>query len=79
MRTDYAAVSVTLSSRDDGAATGGNGDGLGGALDDALGSLSDSVELLVRALGVAIPVGVLALLAWLAARTVRRRRREAIL
>ena len=79
VRTDYAAVSVTLSSRDDGAATGGSGDGLGGALDDALGSLSDSVELLVRALGVAIPVGVLALLAWLAARTVRRRRREAIL
>ena len=78
-RTDYAAVSVTLSSRDDGAATGGDGDGLGGALDDALGSLSDSVELLVRALGVAIPVGVLALLAWLAARTLRRRRREAIL
>ena len=56
-----------------------HGDGLGGALDDALGSLSDSVELLVRALGVAIPVGVLALLAWLAARTLRRRRREAIL
>jgi len=78
-RTDYAAVSVTLSSREDGAVTGGNSDGLGGALDDALGSLSDSVELLVRALGLAIPVGVLALLAWLTARTVRRRRREAIL
>ncbi|HEX5909141.1 MAG TPA: DUF4349 domain-containing protein [Thermoleophilaceae bacterium] len=78
-RTDYAAVSVTLSSRDDGTVTGGNGDGLGGALDDALGSLSDSVELLVRALGVGIPIGVLALLAWIAARTLRRRRREAIL
>jgi hypothetical protein len=48
-------------------------------LDDALGSLSDSVELLVRALGVAIPVGVLALLAWLAGRTALRRRREAVL
>jgi hypothetical protein len=70
---------VTLSSRDDGAATAGSGDGLGSALDDALGSLSDSVELLVRALGVAIPAGVLALLAWLAAKTLRRRRREAIL
>ena len=80
VRTDYAAVSVTLTSGEDedgGAGTGG--DGLGSAVDDALGSLSDSVELLVRALGVAIPAGVLALLAWLAARTVRRRRREAVL
>ena len=55
VRTDYAAISVTLGSRDDGGATGGGGDGLGSALDDALASLSDSVELLVRALGVAHP------------------------
>lgn len=81
VRTDYAAISVTLSSRDDdgGAATGGARDGLGGALDDALGSLSESVEMLVRALGVAIPVGILGALAWLAARTARRRRRDAAL
>ena len=80
VRTDYAAISVTLASgEDDGGAAGAGGDGLGSALDDALGSLSDSVELLVRALGVAIPIGALALLAWLAARTVRRRRRDAIL
>ena len=37
-----------------------DGDGLGGALDDALGSLEDSVEILVRVLGVAIPLGLLA-------------------
>ncbi len=80
VRTDYAAVAVTLTSRDEdgGAATGG-GDGLGSALDDALASLSDSVELLVRALGVVIPAGILAALAWLAARTARRRRRDAAL
>jgi len=80
VRTDYAAVSVTLTSREDqDGGAGAGGDGLGSAVDDAVGSLSDSVELLVRALGVAIPAGVLALLAWLAHRTVRRRRREAIL
>ena len=80
-RTDYAAISVTLGSRDEdgGAATGGDGDGLGSALDDAVASLSDSVELLVRALGVALPIGILAALAWLAARTARRRRRDAAL
>lgn len=80
VRTDYAAISVSLSSRDDnGSATGADRDGLGGAVDDALGSLSESVQMLVRALGVAIPIGVLALLAWLAARTFRRRRRDAVL
>ena len=79
VRTDYAAISLTLGSRDDGGATGGAGDGLGSALDDALASLSNSVELLVRALGVAIPIGILAALAWLAARSARRRRRDAAL
>ena len=79
VRTDYAGISLTLGSRDDGGATGGDGDGLGSALDDALASLSNSVELLVRALGVAIPIGILAALAWLAARSARRRRRDAAL
>jgi hypothetical protein len=79
VRTDYAAVTVTLESgKDDGAAAGGS-DGLGGAVDDALGSLSASVELLVRAMGVGIPIALLALLAWLGARAARRWRREAAL
>ena len=79
-RTDYAAVSVTLER--DGADGGGGGqgdDGLGGALDDALGSLEESVEIAVRVLGVAIPLALLAALAWVAARVARRRRREAAL
>jgi hypothetical protein len=80
VRTDYAAIAVTLTSRDqDGGAGSGGGDGLGSAVDDALASLSGSVELLVRALGVVIPVGILAALAWLAGRTARRRRRDAAL
>lgn len=80
LRTDYAAVSLTLTAGDeDGGASGTTRDGIGGALDDALGSLSASVELLVRALGVAIPVGILLALAALAARTARRRRRDAAL
>lgn len=79
VRSDYAAISLTLGSRDDGGATGGGGDGVGSALDDALASLSDSVELLVRALGVGIPIGIVAALAWLAARSARRRRRDAAL
>ena len=79
VQTDYAAVSVMLTARDDNKGGAATGDGLGSALDDALVSLSDSVELLVRALGVAIPVGILAALAWVAARTGRRRRRDAAL
>ncbi len=78
-RTDYASVSVSLvrDGEDGGSAT--DGDGLGGALDDALRSLEDSVEILVRALGVAIPLGLVAGACALGARAVRRRRREAAL
>ena len=80
-RTNYAAVTVSLEEADgdgDGSSPG-SGDGLGAAVDDALDSLGDSVELLVRVLGVAIPVGLLAAGLGLAARTLRRRRREAAL
>lgn len=80
LRTDYARVSVGLEQAPDSdEGSGPATDGLGGALDDALGSLSSSVEVLVRALGVAIPIAVLAGLFWLGARTARRRRREAAL
>lgn len=80
LRTNYATVSVSLEQAEgDDEDSGGSGDGLGGALDDALGSLSDSVEVLVRALGVAIPLAVLSGLLWLAGRAARRRRREAAL
>jgi hypothetical protein len=82
LRTDYAKVTVTLESGKGGsAAPGGSGsdDGLGGALDDALGSLGDSVEILIRVLGVALPLGLLLGAGALGARVLRRRRREAAL
>jgi len=80
-RTDYATVSVTLRQDGDGGGSGPatDGDGLGRALDDALGSLEDSVEILVRALGVVIPLGLVAATLALGARGFRRRRREAAL
>jgi hypothetical protein len=81
LRSNYATVAVTLERAGESGSTGagGSGDGLEGALDDAVGSLSDSAELLVRALGVVIAPALLAALGLLAARAVRRRRREAAL
>jgi hypothetical protein len=72
---------VTLRQDGDGGGSSGSGDGdgLGGAVDDALASLEDSVEILVRALGVLIPLGLLAAALALAARAFRHRRREAAL
>ena len=82
LRADYATVAVTLEREGDEGGSSGYGtdrDGLRGALDDAVDSLSASVELLVRVLGVAIAPALLALALWLGARTARRRRREAAL
>jgi Domain of unknown function (DUF4349) len=77
-RTSYAAVAVTLVQRD------GNDDSSGGAstgdaFDDALGSLVGSFNIALRVLGVAVPLALVAALAWLAAAALRRRRREAAL
>lgn len=81
LRTDFATVAVILEEKDGDEGSSGSGPdgGLRGALDDALESLSGSAEILVRALGVAIPLSLLAALLWLGARSVRRRRREATL
>jgi hypothetical protein len=78
-RTDYAAVSVSLTREGGDSGGAANDDGLGGALDDALRSLEDSVEILVRALGVVLPLSLLAAAFALGARSLRRRRREAAL
>lgn len=81
LRSDYATVSVELqrTGEDDGSAPGAERDGLGGALDDAVDSLSASIELLVRTLGVALAPALLAALAWFGLRLARRHRREAAL
>jgi hypothetical protein len=73
-RTNYATVAVTL--------TEGDGGGAGPtreALDDGLGLLGGSLNVALRALGILLPVAVLAGLSWLARRMLLRRRRESAL
>lgn len=76
LRSDFATVAVTLERASEEGGAAAPGDGLGGALDDAVGTLEDSLELLVRALGMLIPIGLLAGACALGFRAVRRRRRE---
>lgn len=73
-RTGFAAVSVSLV-EGDGGADGGTSD----ALDDALDSLLGAFNLALRVLGVVLPLAIVAALAWVCARTLRRRRRESAL
>jgi hypothetical protein len=80
LRTDYAVVLVSLLV--DEKSNGGSG-GAGGSLDDALRDAGDllvgTAGVLIRVLAVALPLGLIALAAWLAARGFRRRRRESAL
>ncbi|MEA2421696.1 MAG: hypothetical protein QOF55_795 [Thermoleophilaceae bacterium] len=70
-RTVYSTVSVTLE-----AASGASG-GTGAAWHDATHTLQGMLNFSVRALGVLLPLALLGGLAALAARPLRRRRREA--
>ena len=76
-RTNYSAVTVDLEASDGDSGAGGGG--TRDALDDSLGLLADSLNLLVRALGVLIPLALIGGLGWLGGRILRRRRREAAL
>jgi hypothetical protein len=79
-RTNYASVSVTLVEKKGGDDKGGAaGSGTDDALDDSLGLLVGSFNWLLRALGVLIPAAILGGAAWWGARSLRRRRREAVL
>jgi hypothetical protein len=78
-RTVYSTVSVTLEQDKGGAGTGGAGGGTGAAWHDAVHSLEALLNFAIRALGVLLPLGLLAGLAGLGGRTLRRRRREAAL
>jgi hypothetical protein len=78
LRTDYAAVAVTLEADDEQAGSSG-GSSTDEALDDFTGSLVGAVNVLLRVLGVAIPLAVVGSAAWLAALALRRRRRESVL
>ena len=79
LRTDYAVVTVSLLPKD-GDSGGG---GAGGSFDDALGDAGDLLVgvagVIVRALAVGLPLGLIALLGWLVGRAVRRRQRESAL
>jgi hypothetical protein len=81
-RTLYSTVTITLEKKKGGAGAGAgkrHGDGTGAAFDDAVDTLLDVVNFLVRALGVLIPLGLLAALSALGFGVLRRRRREAAL
>ena len=76
LRTNYAVINVTLAeAKKDSGSLGSIGD----SLDDAGNLLAGVAGLTIRVLALALPLGVIALLAWLAARVVRRRRRESAL
>jgi hypothetical protein len=79
LRTDYSVVMVTLLAKEDGGSGGAGGGSFGDALGDAGDLLVTVAGWLVRALAVALPLGVLALLGWVAGRVLRRRRRESAL
>ena len=78
LRTDYAVVTVSLLPKD-----GDEGGAAGGSFDDALGDAGDLfvgvAGVIVRVLAVALPLGLIALLGWLAGRSFTRRRRESAL
>lgn len=73
-KTVFSTVAVTL--EEAGEPESG---GIGGAFDDVAGTLEGALVLAIRVVGVALPLGLLALLAWLAGGMLRRRRREAAL
>ncbi len=80
LRTDYAVVNVSLEPAGDG---GDDNGGAGGSFDDALGDAGDllvgTAGVLIRVLAVGVPLALIALIVWAAARLLRRRRRESVL
>jgi hypothetical protein len=79
LRTDYAVVNVSLLSGDGNSGSGGAGSSFDDAMNDAGDLLVGTAGILIRILAIAIPLGLIALVAWLAARAARRRRRESAL
>ena len=71
-RTEYATVLVSLVDKDTGAATGATDE----AIDDAVGSLEDILNFLIRAVAILLPLALAGLVGWLLASRARRRARE---
>jgi Domain of unknown function (DUF4349) len=80
LRTDYAVVNVDLAGTDENSGESG---GAGGSLDDAIGDAGDLAVglagVLIRVMAIALPLGLIAALGWLATSALRRRRRESVL
>jgi hypothetical protein len=80
LRTDYAVVIVSLLVEEE--SNGGSG-GAGSSFDDAINDAGDllvgTAGVLIRVLALALPLGLIALAAWLAAWRFRRRRRGSAL
>jgi hypothetical protein len=72
----FSDVAVTLQVERHGAVAGSS---TRRALDDAADTFVDVFDGAIRALGVLVPLAVLAAALWLAGRSLRRRRREAVL
>lgn len=79
LRTNYAAISVTLSDGSHRDALGGPDDSTKDALDDAVASLQGSLNFLLRALGALLPLGLVLAAAGFGGRAAVRRRRESAL
>jgi hypothetical protein len=73
-RTKYAAVSVELFDEDAGPSAAKTETDK--AVDDAVGSLEDILNFLIRALGILVPVMLAGAVGWFAASRMSRRRRE---
>ena len=76
LSTNYATVTVSLVT---GKGDSGSSGAFGDALDDAGDLLVGTAGVLIRVLALALPLGLLALAAWLGTNAFRRRRRESAL
>jgi hypothetical protein len=79
LRTDYAVVTVSLLVAGDHDDNGGVGGSFDDAVDDAGDLLVGFAGVLIRIMALAVPLGLIALAAWLGTRGLRRRRRESAL
>jgi hypothetical protein len=71
-RTEFATIMVELVDEDSGAVTGETDE----AVDDAVGSLEDILNFLIRVGGVLVPIGLAGGIGWLVVARARRRARE---
>jgi Domain of unknown function (DUF4349) len=79
LRTNYAVVTVELLGTDDDSSGAGAGGSFDDAVDDAGNLAVGLAGVLIRIAAIAVPLALIGGVAWLAARLLRRRRRESVL